>query len=214
MNRPMRGLRRESRRAIRFSLSVLTLCLALALLAPAVSASGPTATIATATIATATATHFQRESFKAFEGQLATGQIKAATFNKKAHTLHLSLKDGRHMLVSYPSHEEPQLAAKLLAKGVPVTIEKKKAKPKTAVHHTLRYIAGGIVVVVFVVVVAVLLVDRRRKLNEGGQDTPASSASSSSSSSSSSEDSEGGQGTPAPPTPGDSPAPPSPGDST
>jgi hypothetical protein len=203
MNRPMRGLRRESRRAIRFSLSVLTLCLALALLAPAVSASGPTATIATPT-----ATHFQRESFKAFEGQLATGQIEAATFNKKAHTLHLSLKDGRHMLVSYPSHEEPQLAAKLLAKGVPVTIEKKTAKPKTAVHHTLRYIAGGIVVVVIVVVVAVLLVDRRRKLNEGGQGTPASS------SSSSSEDSEGGQGTPAPPTPGDSPVPPTPGDST
>jgi hypothetical protein len=123
------------------------------------------------------ATHFQHESFKAFEKQLSAGQIHAATFNKKAHSLHLSLNDGRHMLVSYPSHEEPQLAAKLRAKGVPVAVEKRKVATK-AVHHTLRYIAGGIVVIVIVVVAAVLLVDRRRKLGAaaGAGAAPATSS--------------------------------------
>ena len=130
--------------------------------------------LALATAASAIgAVRFQHESYGAFEKQLAAGQIHAATFNKKAHTLHLSMNDGRHLLVSYPSHEEPQLAAKLEAKGVSVAVEKKqKKKAAAAVHHTLRYIAGGIVVLVIVVVAAVLLVDRRRKLGEGGRDTP------------------------------------------
>jgi hypothetical protein len=142
MNRTVRSARRAA---------VLAMTLALALVTAA-SATG--------------AVHFTRESFGAFEKQLAAGQIHAATFNKKAHTLHLSMNDGRHLLVSYPSHEEPQLAAKLAAKGVPVAVEKKKAKPKATVHHTLRYVAGGIVVIVIIVVAAVLLVDRRRKLGE------------------------------------------------
>jgi len=111
--------------------------------------------------------HYQRESFPAFEGQLNAGQIETATFNKKAHTLHLRLTDGRHVLVSYPSHEEPQLAAKLEAKGVVVHVAKKKKATK-AVHHKLRYIAGGILIVVIIVVAAVLLIDRRRKLGEAG----------------------------------------------
>jgi hypothetical protein len=118
------------------------------------------------------AVRFQHESFGAFEKQLAARQIHAATFNKKAHTLHLSMNDGRHLLVSYPSHEEPQLAAKLEAKGVSVAVEKKKKPPAKAVHHTLRYIAGGILVLVIVVVAAVLLVDRRRKLSEEAADAP------------------------------------------
>ncbi len=150
MNRTVRSARRAA---------VLAMTLALALVTAA-SATG--------------AVHFTHESFGAFEKQLAAGQIHAATFNKKAHTLHLSMNDGRHLLVSYPSHEEPQLAAKLAAKGVPVAVEKKKAKKATtAVHHTLRYVAGGIVVIVVIVVAAVLLVDRRRKLGEGDYGPPA-----------------------------------------
>ena len=124
--------------------------------------------------ATPASAAYQRESFTTFQQQLNAGQIQSATFNKKAHTLHLTLTDGRLVLISYPSHEEPQLAALLSSKGVPVTIEKKK-KATTAVHHTLRYIAGGIVVVVILVVVAVLLVDRRRKLGEEAAD-PSSAA--------------------------------------
>ena len=113
---------------------------------------------------------FQHETFKDFEKQLNAGQIHDATFNKKAHTLHLTLNDGRRMLVSYPSHEASQVDAQLRAKGVPVTVEKRKKPVAKAIHHTLRYIAGGIVVIVIGVVVAVLLVDRRRKLDQAATD--------------------------------------------
>ena len=120
--------------------------------------------------------HYQHESFGAFERQLASGLISSAVFNKKAHSLHLLFKIGKFALVSYPSHEEPQIAAKLEAKGISVSIEKSKAKTKAAAHHTLRYIAGGIVVIVIVVVTAVLLIDRRRKLAGEGAASPAAPA--------------------------------------
>jgi ATP-dependent Zn protease len=153
----------RSRRGLRTILLQLATCLALAL------------AVVAATAGAAGAVHYERESFTTFQQQLSAGQIHTATFNKKAHTLHLLLYDGRYVLISYPSHEEPQLAALLRAKGVTVTVEKKKAATK-AVHHTLRYIAGGLVLVVVVVVVAVLLVDRRRKLGEaeagGAADDP------------------------------------------
>ena len=145
MNRPTRGL---------WSALAAT-CVALALSMMAASVGAQT---------------FQHETFKDYEKQLNAGQIHAATFNLKAHTLHLTLNDGRLMLVSYPSHEEPQVAAQLRAKGVAVTIKKKKKAVAKAVHHTLRYIAGGIVVIVIGVVVAVLLVDRRRKLGQPAPD--------------------------------------------
>ena len=136
----------------------LPVCLALALVLAASSAG------------VAQAKRYQRESFAAFEQQLNKGEIRSATFNKKAHTLHLLLNDGRLALISYPSHEQPQLAAQLRAKGVAVTVQKKAKAVKKAVHHTLRYIAGGIAVLVIAVVIAVLLVDRRRKLGEGAGD--------------------------------------------
>jgi hypothetical protein len=124
--------------------------------------------------ARAAAPVFHHESLAAFEKQLAAGQIKTAEFNKKAHSLHLLLSNGEDALVDYPSgHEEPGLAAKLEAKGVPVSIEKVKGKSTGKAHHTLRYIAGAIVVVVIVVVTAVLLIDRRRKLaGAGGAQAP------------------------------------------
>ena len=107
----------------------------------------------------ARAVHFTPESYQALQGQIAAGQVHAATFNKKAHTLHITLADGRHVLVSYPSHDEPQLVAQLKSKGASVKIKKAKKK---AVHHKLRYIAGGILVAVIAIVAIVLGVNRRR----------------------------------------------------
>jgi len=123
----------------------------------------------TATVAAATTpvVHYTKESIQAYEQQLSGGQIQAATFNKKVRSLHLTLKDGRHVLVNYPAHEEPKFAAALEAKQIPVTVLKPAAAAKEAakpIHHKLRYIAGGILVVVILVVGGVLLVDRRRKL--------------------------------------------------
>jgi hypothetical protein len=110
--------------------------------------------------------HYQKESVQEYEKQLAGGRILDAVFNKRVRSLHLTLKDGRHVLVKYGKGEEPKLAAQLQAKGVPVTTLKpaQAAKEtKRPVKHKLRYIAGGILVVVVVVVGAVLLIDRRRK---------------------------------------------------
>jgi hypothetical protein len=122
---------------------------------------------ASAAYAAEVTVHYTKESIQAYEQQLASGQIQAATFNKKVRSMHLTLKDGRYVLVNYPAHEEPTLAAALEAKKVPVTVLKPAAAAKEAakpVHHKLRYIAGGILVVVILVVGGVLLVDRRRKL--------------------------------------------------
>ena len=109
---------------------------------------------------------FQKESIQEYEKQLAAGQIQAATFNKRVRSIHLTLKDGRMVLVKYGKGEEPKFSSALRAKGIPVTILQPTVAAKEAkkpAKHKLRYIAGGILVVVVVVVGAVLLIDRRRK---------------------------------------------------
>jgi hypothetical protein len=147
-----------TRASLTTKLAVAVACLACASLIPAAGAAGAVAVV-----------HYQNESMTTYEQQLAGGQIQAATFNKRIRSLHLTLKDGRHVLVKYPPHQEPKLATALRAKGVPVTVLKateaiKEVVVKKAVHHKLRYIAGGILVVVVIVVGAVLLINRRRKL--------------------------------------------------
>ncbi|MCW2969935.1 MAG: hypothetical protein JWO23_1062 [Solirubrobacterales bacterium] len=139
------------RRIVTLALSAI---LTFALLVPAAGA-------AEATIA------YTHEGVKAFEQQLASGQIRSATFNKRVRSLRVTLKDGRHVLYRYPPKGEPALASQLQAKGVPVTTlkpaEAAKEASKAPVHHKLRYIAGGILIAVIVIVGAVLLFDRRRK---------------------------------------------------
>lgn len=121
----------------------------------------------TQTVVAATVIHYQHESYQTFQKQLAHGEIRTATFNKKPHSVHVLLVDGRHVLAVYPSHDEPQIAAALSAKGVSVSVEKHKSKT-APVHHTLRYIAGGILVIVILAILAVLLIGRRRSLAEEG----------------------------------------------
>jgi ATP-dependent Zn protease len=148
-------------------------CLALlVLLATTASASAenpttaPVETTPHSTTTVSPTTHFRHESFKEFEKQLHAGEVAAATFNERARTLHLSLKDGGHTLVGYSSHDEPRLAAELRANGASTQIEEKTQKTGTkakATHHTLRYIAGGIAVVLVGMLVAALFVKRRRQ---------------------------------------------------
>jgi len=118
-------------------------------------------------VAAGAVVHYQHESYQDFQHQLAAGQIAAVTFNKKPHSAHITLTDGRKVLAIYPSHDEPQLAAVLAAKGVLVSVEKHKSTVKP-VHHTLRYIAGGVLVIVILAILAVLLIGRRRNLADGG----------------------------------------------
>jgi len=139
-------------RSLRVAAGALVCLLALAPLTPVVEA--------------ASVVHYQHESYQTFQSQLAHGEIRTATFNKKPHSVHVLLNDGRHVLAIYPSHDEPQIAAALAAKGVVVSVEKHKTKA-APVHHTLRYIAGGILVIAILAILAVLLVGRRRNLAQG-----------------------------------------------
>ncbi len=149
-------------------------------LAVGVVALAPALPVASAVGAT-TVIHYKHESYEVFQRQLAAGQIRAVTFNKKPHSVRVTLKDGSHVLAIYPSHNEPQIAAQLSAKGVTVAVLKPKVKAKPAVHHTLRYIAGGILVIVILAILAVLLIGRRRNMTQtpeggAGQAGEASSA--------------------------------------
>ena len=117
-----------------------------------------------------TTIHYTKESLPEYEQQLASGQITAATINKRVGSVRLTLKNGQHYLVHYKAHTEPTVAAALAARGVTVAVlapsEAQKEAAKMPVHHKLRYIAGGILIVVIVIVGAVLLVDRKRKRAE------------------------------------------------
>jgi hypothetical protein len=151
----------RSTKACRIVLLAVTLAVALA-----TSAAGATGAV-----------HFQVESVQAFEHQLSRGEVHAATFHQRAGAghLHVSMNDGRHFTVAYASSEEPKLAARARAGGIPVALAVATPKKATAAHHTLRYIAGGILIVVILVVAAVLLLDRRRKLGEAGGSPPTQS---------------------------------------
>jgi len=112
---------------------------------------------------------YQDESYAEFQQQLANGQIQAVTINKRLASLRVTLEDGRHVLAKYAHKGEPVAAAALAAKHVPVTVlspaQAKSEVPKKAVHHKLRYIAGGILIVLIVVVGAVLYARSRRQLD-------------------------------------------------
>ena len=146
------------------------LALAAAILACAALIISPAAASAEeepAPAATPTTVHYTKETQKDYERQLAAGEIQSATFNKKIRSLHLTLKNGSHVLFIYPAHDQPKLASELEGKGITVTVLKKseadkEAKAKPA-QHKLRYIAGGILVLIVVVVATVLLIDRKRK---------------------------------------------------
>jgi len=137
---------RRTRALVRLALAIL--CLACTSLIPVASAAAKSASEANA--------HFTQESTQAYERQLAAGEIQAAKFNGKTLNMHLTLKDGRHMIVKYPRHGEPKLVSELKAHGVSVPAIKTD-------HHKLRYIAAGILIVVLLIIVGVLLVIRRRR---------------------------------------------------
>jgi hypothetical protein len=137
----------------RRSLALILLASALALALPAAAGAEEAVT-------------YTEEKLSEYDRQLTRHEVSAVAVNRRARHLHVTLRDGRHMLVSYEPGEEGNLVAGTEAKGVHVTILKTAAtsKPaKKAVHHKLRYIAAGILLAVIVVVGAVILIDRRRK---------------------------------------------------
>jgi ATP-dependent Zn protease len=101
------------------------------------------------------------ETMQVYEKQLAASEIKAVTFRKKSHALHLTLTNGHHAELLYAPSEEKALRAALKAHGVSVVT-------KSPGHKTL-YIIGGIVIVVVIASIAgaLLIVRRRRAAAEG-----------------------------------------------
>ena len=116
--------------------------------------------------------HFQKESLQAYEGELHHGEVHALTFHPGTGTghLHISLNNGGHMTVVYPASQQARLVTEAQAAKARVKIATLQTKKTAAVHHKLRYIAGGILILVILVVLVVLLVGRRRALAE---DAPA-----------------------------------------
>lgn len=129
---------------------------------------------ATSASAATTVIHFQPESVAALKVQLGHHEVHALTIHPTPAPghVHVSLNNGQHFTVVYNAAEQTQLVALARADGTPVAVSVTKTKTAAKpVHHTLRYVAGGILVLVIIVVAAVLLVDRRRKLGEEGGDT-------------------------------------------
>jgi hypothetical protein len=128
--------------------ALLAICVALALPAEGLAAA-------------ATPT-YTKESRQAYESQLQKGEIAEATFNKFVRSLRLTLKNGDHVIYSYPSKGAPKLEAELKARSIPVTaLRGHKHKHKKAAKHTRRYVAIGIVVVLLLAGVAFLMFRRR-----------------------------------------------------
>jgi len=114
--------------------------------------------------------HYTKEPYATFVTQLNGGQVSAVTFNKRIRSMRVTLKNGQHVLVVYPPHQSAAQIAKVQGKHVAVTVltptQAKSEVPKKAVHHKIRYIAGGILIVVIIVVGAVLLANRRRRQSD------------------------------------------------
>jgi flagellar basal body-associated protein FliL len=110
---------------------------------------------------------YTKESIGQYEKQLAAGEIREVTINKRERSLRTTLKNGEHVLAKYAKKQEPKYASALEAKGVPVktlTPTQAKAEQKSKpVHHKLRYIAAAVLVVILIIVGVVLFMHRRRK---------------------------------------------------
>jgi hypothetical protein len=138
-------------RGLRAGLCALLACLCVLVAAPA-----------------ALAATYVHESTAQYEKQLGAGEIVSATFNRRARSVHLELKNGEKALIKYGKGEEPKYDSQLTAHHVTVTVLKPSAAlaevKKAPVHHKIRYIVGGILIAVIVIVGAVLLFNRRRRL--------------------------------------------------
>jgi hypothetical protein len=132
------------------------------------------AVIVLAVPAGAATVHFEKETLKAYEGQLHKGEVHAVTFHSGSPSghLHISLNNGGHMTVEYPAAQQAKLVAAAEAANTRVKVATVKVKKTAAVKHKLRYIAGGLLILVIMVVLVVLLIGRRRALAEGDPHSP------------------------------------------
>ncbi len=97
-----------------------------------------------------------------FEGQLRGHQVRSVTLHTKAHDFHTTLKDGRKVVVAFPSSQQQRLLGDVRAAGVAVKVPKVKAP-----SHKRRYIViGGAIVVIVLAMAGLLLFLRRRRAHD------------------------------------------------
>jgi hypothetical protein len=156
MNRTSRG----------FKAGLIAACVAIVVVVPAVPAG-------------ASAVHFEKESLHAYEGELRHHEVHAVSFHPGSATghLHISLNNGGHMTVAYAASQQGALVAQARAANARVKVAALPASKTAAVHHKLRYIAGGVLILAILVVLAVLLVGRRRAVAGETQASSGESAS-------------------------------------
>jgi uncharacterized cupredoxin-like copper-binding protein len=142
---------------IRMSRALFAAAIAASALAVAGASAAPAALAASSTAHSEAAAHWKLESIQAYEKQLAAGEVKAAKFNLKKHSLHLILKDGSRVRIIFVPHQQGKYEASLKAAGV-------KIPTTRAPSHKLRYIVGGIgIVLVIVIGVGIFLFVRRKR---------------------------------------------------
>lgn len=113
------------------------------------------------------AAHTPTESLPTYEQQLAAGQVASAVINVKGRDVHVTLANGKHVIVHYPSGREVTVLEALKAKGITAVNGKGvPVKPPKAHKHKIRYIVGGVVIVLIVLVAAILVLRRRRAAAE------------------------------------------------
>lgn len=131
--------------------------LAVAILLSAVVFIVPAAALA------ATVTVMTPESLHSYEQQLEAGQVQATVFNVKGRDIHVTLTNGKRMLVHYGAGEEAKQLEAVKAKGLtPINGKGKRVVLPHHHKHKLRYIVGGALVVVLAGVGVVLFVRRKR----------------------------------------------------
>lgn len=136
--------------------SIAKPAVAVAVLLSAVVLVAPAASLAAAV------TVMTPESLQAYEQQLEAGQVQATVFNVKGRDIHVTLTNGKRMLVHYGAGEETKQLNAAKAKGLTPVNGKGQALTPPHRKHKLRYIVGGVLVVVIIGVGVVLFARRRR----------------------------------------------------
>jgi ATP-dependent Zn protease len=103
-----------------------------------------------------------KESLATFEAQLRGHQVKTLSLHTRVHSFHVTLKDGKKVVVSFPTAAQERLMK--AAKGMGVRVKVAKVQP---VHHKRRYIVGGVVIALILLGVAAwLFLRRQRRMRE------------------------------------------------
>ena len=92
-------------------------------------------------------------------------RVTRATLDKTDHHVRVTLADGSRPLVSYPPAQDKFLVDTLIKHGVKPVYSR-----RSAVHHTLRYIAAGVVAVLLLIGGGVWFYTRGREPDPGTED--------------------------------------------